>query len=309
MIYIIIRRLVEHGLGATGLWIRDKIERRIEGYSPPALSKIAPHLYVGGQHTSGGLEAMRAHGIRAVVNMREESDDADHGRAPEHYLWLPITDDRAPSLQDLEKGAAFIQKHIAQGHGVYVHCAAGVGRAPTMAAAYLVHQGATPEEAWAILKEGRPFIRPTPPQLDVIRAYAKSRHVAAGLSTSNEHNPAPQAASAPNTNPGRSEYDGDLERLVQRAYERIAGDAALTGDLTDEQAKVLLSWAESEVRRLVKSTQSKDEAPAQETLEAHLSVLRRHLRTIARQSARSERPVEALQAQLSAPNYPDPDAS
>ncbi len=308
LVYIIARRLVEHGLRATGLWIQDKIMRRMKGYSPPALSKVAPHLYVGGQHTSGGLEAMRAHGIRAVVNMREESDDADHGRAPEHYLWLPITDDRAPSLRDLEKGAAFIQKHTAQGHGVYVHCAAGVGRAPTMAAAYLVHQGATPEEAWAILKEGRPFIRPTPPQLDIIRAYAKSRQAPIGRSTSDRPNPAPRIAAAPGNDPERSGNDGTLERRVQWAYERIAADAGLTGALTDEQAKALLSWAESEVRRLAQSTLAMDETRARETLGAQLPVLRRHLRAVARQSARAEDPMDAIQSNLSVPRYPEPDA-
>jgi hypothetical protein len=248
---------------------------------------------------------MREEGIHAVVNMREESDDADRGLAPEHYLWLPITDDTAPSLEDLEKGATFIQSHVEEGKGVYVHCKAGVGRAPTMAAAYLVHQGATPEEAWAILKEGRPFIRPTPPQLDVIRAYAGSRYVTPEATGADEISPSPQSlgAAAPSSEPSDSSMD--LEPRVERAFEQIAGDPGLTSDLTDAQAETLLSWAESEVRRLVKATRGMDHARAWTILDPQLSVLRRHLRETARQSARTEHPEDALQARLSPPEYPD----
>jgi protein-tyrosine phosphatase len=43
---------------------------------------------------------------------------------------------------------------------VYIHCAAGVGRAPTTVAAYLVSTGLTPDEAWALIRRTRPFIRP-----------------------------------------------------------------------------------------------------------------------------------------------------
>ncbi len=308
-IYIVYRRLVEEGLRAMWLWVQDKIVRLIEGYSPPYLSQVTPHLYVGGQHTSRGLEAMHEHGIHAVVNMREEFNDADHGRAPEDYLWLPITDDTAPSLEDLDKGAVFIRDHIAQGDGVYVHCKAGVGRAPTMAAAYLVHRGATPEEAWAILKGGRPFIRPTPPQLDVIRAYAKSRRVSPGAPNTGDVSPPAQSLGAAVQSAEPAGSREDLEPRVQRAFEQIVGDTGLTSDLTDAQAEVLLSWAESEVRRLVKATRDMDESRAWEVLDPQLSVLRRHLRDVARQSARTENPKEALRAHLSAPTYPDVDPS
>lgn len=173
LLYIIYRRLVEQGLISTLLWVAEKISRRLRGVSPAATSHVYPGLYVGGQQTRHGLSRVRERGIDAVVNMREESDDAERGVAPEHYLWLPTTDDAPPRLEDLERGVAFIEQHRAADRGVYVHCASGVGRAPTMAAAYLVSQGMTPEEAWTAIERARPFIRPTPPQIDVIKAYAR----------------------------------------------------------------------------------------------------------------------------------------
>jgi protein-tyrosine phosphatase len=175
MVFIIYRRLIEHGILATYLWVTDKVLRRILGFSPPKISEVIPGLYVGGQQTMRGLQRMRNLGITAVINMREESDDTARGVSLDHYLWLPITDDAAPPLDALERGSRFIAEHLAAGRGVYVHCASGVGRAPTLAAAHLVDKGKTPAEAWSIVRKGRPFIRPTPPQIAVIETYARFR--------------------------------------------------------------------------------------------------------------------------------------
>lgn len=177
LLYILYRRLVEQGMIDTGRWILEKVSRRLRGVSPRTTSHVYPGLYVGGQQSKRGLKRMREWGIRAVVNMREEHDDADWGRAPDHYLWLPTRDDAAPRIEDLERGAAFIDEQLSAERDVYVHCASGVGRAPTMAAAYLVSEGMTPDEAWSTLQRTRPFIRPTPPQLEVVEAFAR-RHAA-----------------------------------------------------------------------------------------------------------------------------------
>lgn len=172
LVYIIYRRLLEHGLRATSLWVQDKIARRTRGFSPPHISRVQPNLYVGGQHRQRGLAQMRDLGITAVVNMREESDDAQRGLALDHYLWLSTTDDTAPATEDLERGVDFISRHIAEGHGVYIHCAAGVGRAPMMAAAYLMRTGMSAAQAWDAIRQARPFIRPTPPQIRALNAFA-----------------------------------------------------------------------------------------------------------------------------------------
>jgi protein-tyrosine phosphatase len=115
--------------------------------------------------------------------MRVEYDDQAAGIAPERYLYLPTVDDEAPSLEDLEAGAAFVAREIARGvapeigpgdapGAVYVHCSAGVGRAPTMVAAYLVRTGLSPEQAWARIRQARPFVRPTPPQIEQLERFA-----------------------------------------------------------------------------------------------------------------------------------------
>jgi protein-tyrosine phosphatase len=104
--------------------------------------------------------------------MRIEFDDQEAGIAPQRYLYLPTVDDTAPSIEHLREGVAFIEQVTAQGGGVLVHCGSGVGRAPTMAAAYLVHTGLAPEQAWARIREVRPFIRPTDPQVAQLERFS-----------------------------------------------------------------------------------------------------------------------------------------
>jgi protein-tyrosine phosphatase len=103
--------------------------------------------------------------------MRVEFDDQSAGIAPEAYVHLPTVDDDAPSLAHLHKGVEFIKRQISAGGGVYVHCKSGVGRAATMAVAYLVDSGLSPDEAWATVRKGRPFVNPTPVQLQQIERF------------------------------------------------------------------------------------------------------------------------------------------
>jgi protein-tyrosine phosphatase len=104
--------------------------------------------------------------------MRSEFDDAVYGLGAKEYLWLPTDDDHAPTLDQLRQGVNFICEIIEGGGKVYVHCAGGVGRAPTMAAAYLVSTGLTPAEALALIRRSRPFINPTKAQLAALEEYA-----------------------------------------------------------------------------------------------------------------------------------------
>ena len=115
---------------------------------------------------------MLARGITAVVNMRTEFDDREAGVAPPRYLHLRVVDDQAPTLEQLHEGCAFIAEELARGGVVYVHCGSGIGRAATMAAAYFISAGETEQDAWALIRRVRPFIRPMPPQLEQIGRFA-----------------------------------------------------------------------------------------------------------------------------------------
>ena len=172
---IIRRRLVSQGLWVTTLWAVDHAVRMTTGANVRGVSQITPQLHVGGQFRRRGWRGLASRGITAVINMRIEFDDHEAGVAPPRYLYLPTVDDMAPSLEHLREGVAFVAQEIERGGGVYVHCGSGVGRAPTMAAAYLVHTGLLPGQAWACIRKVRPFIRPTAAQVAQLEQFAAQR--------------------------------------------------------------------------------------------------------------------------------------
>ena len=131
---IIKRRLREQGLSTTLLWIYGRGLPGITGIPMLKYCKVTPSLFVGSQFRALGKTVLEKNGICADVNMRVEFDDAAHGLALKYYCHVPAVDDDAPTMEQLQQGIDFIQKMHAAGEKVYIHCGAGVGRAPTMAA-------------------------------------------------------------------------------------------------------------------------------------------------------------------------------
>lgn len=164
--------LTKRGPGAVFLRITMQITRIILGRPVYRYSRITPQMYIGGQHRKHGWQSMQLEGITAVVNLRQETDDAKYGIVPERYLYLPTRDNNPPTLEDLSSGVDFIREEIEHGGKVYIHCGVGVGRAPTLAAAYLISTGMTPVQAWKHIRDVRPFIWPMKSQYQRVEEYA-----------------------------------------------------------------------------------------------------------------------------------------
>lgn len=172
-IRIIAGRLRDQGLRTTGLWFTERTTRILVGVSPERTSRVMKNLYVGGQHQRRGLKSMRARDITACIDLRREYGDVEHSLDLEHHLSIPTDDDNVPSFEELILAAEFIRDELAAGHGVYIHCANGVGRAPSIAAAYLITTGLSAQAAWATIRKARPFIRPTSVQREQIDRFEK----------------------------------------------------------------------------------------------------------------------------------------
>lgn len=161
---ILINRVRNQGGRITLLWIYGRGLPALTGVPLLQFSRVTPSLFVGPQFRQSGKRYLLRQGFNAVVNMRIEKDDAQFNLDLPNYLHLPTVDDEAPSIEHLEQGVAFIREVIQGGGKVYIHCGAGVGRAPTMAAAYLMADGYSLEEALQKIRRVRPFITITPPQ-------------------------------------------------------------------------------------------------------------------------------------------------
>ncbi|MCL4248989.1 MAG: dual specificity protein phosphatase family protein [Anaerolineae bacterium] len=178
-IWIEIRRLSNQlrtqGLYLTFLAAADKLWRWLTGQPVWRFSRITPSILLGGQPARGVWAKLSRAGVTGVINMRDEYDyHAELGSLPLDYLYLPTVDNTAPTIEQLVSGTAFIEQQVERGGRVYIHCWEGLGRGPSMVAAYLVQQGKTPGEAWATIRAVRPFIRPNETQkqrLDEFAAY------------------------------------------------------------------------------------------------------------------------------------------
>jgi len=168
---ILSKRLQEQGVRTTVIWAYGRGIAKVTGIPPLRFSQVTEQLYVGPQYDKAGKAHLEAHGITAGVNLRVEFDDAEYGLSLSHYCHLPTIDDDAPTQEHLLQGASFIRERINAGDKVYIHCAGGIGRAPTMAAAYLVTTGCSVNEALTAIRAVRPFISPTLSQVEALHVF------------------------------------------------------------------------------------------------------------------------------------------
>ncbi len=81
-------------------------------------------------------------------------------RRDRRALWYPIPDLHAPAAGEAGALAGRIDRRLAAGETLLMHCGAGIGRAGTVAAAVLIHAGRSLEEALATVAAARPMAGP-----------------------------------------------------------------------------------------------------------------------------------------------------
>ncbi len=151
--------------------MKERLRNLLSGRPSSKYSQVAPHLYLGGTYKKSAADRFNQWGVTGVVNMRS-SKNITRLEGVE-VLQLKTPDWRAPTLDSLEEGTSFINQQISQGGGVYVHCRQGEGRGPTMAAAYLVSQGLSVDEALTHIKQCRPMAHPNKSQTDRLIEWQK----------------------------------------------------------------------------------------------------------------------------------------
>jgi len=115
----------------------------------------------GGIWTERNMAEVARAGVSHILDMQIEFDDtplaASHGIT---VLWNPVDDDFQPKGPEVfQRGVDFALEALDQdGTKLFVHCAAGVHRAPMMTLAILCSLGWKVGEAMQLIEARRPVV-------------------------------------------------------------------------------------------------------------------------------------------------------
>jgi len=115
----------------------------------------------GGIWTADNMAVVARSGVTHIIDMQIEFDDTNLAEPLGiEVLWNPIDDDfqlKPPEI--LQRGVDFATEALDEaGTRLFIHCAAGVHRAPMMTLAVLCSTGWTQEAARELIEKRRPVV-------------------------------------------------------------------------------------------------------------------------------------------------------
>jgi protein-tyrosine phosphatase len=132
----------------------------------------------GGIWHARNMEELEQAGVTHVLNMQVEFDDRPLAEAQGiRVLWNPTDDDFLPKPPELlKRGVDFALEALDEPEAkLYVHCAAGVHRAPMMTLAILCALEWELEAAMVLIQMRRPVVDFAEVYVDSVRRFLESR--------------------------------------------------------------------------------------------------------------------------------------
>lgn len=117
---------------------------------------VTEQLAVGAAPMSyAHLDALKEAGIVAILNLCGEFCDLHDIECAAGFevYHMPLADEEAPQLIELEKALAWLDEAIYLGKKVLIHCRHGIGRTGTVLNAYLLRRGLGHKLAWFKLRK------------------------------------------------------------------------------------------------------------------------------------------------------------
>ena len=141
----------------------------------------------GGIWNDRNMAELAEAGITQVVNMQIEFDDRPLAeRQGVAVLWNPTDDDFLPKPPELlKRGVDFAVKALEDENArLYVHCAAGVHRAPMMTLAVLCAMEWEIEAAMVLIETRRPVVDFADVYVESVRRFLEARPARDGFESS-----------------------------------------------------------------------------------------------------------------------------
>eukprot|EP00929_Paragymnodinium_shiwhaense_P058675 TRINITY_DN29399_c0_g1_i2.p1 TRINITY_DN29399_c0_g1~~TRINITY_DN29399_c0_g1_i2.p1 ORF type:complete len:310 (-),score=53.77 TRINITY_DN29399_c0_g1_i2:243-1172(-) len=158
------RQRVEQLANAAGLAVEVRQELSPVAVKLQIMHEVMPRLWLGGwQALDNKCKELDKHGVTHVVSVLS----ADKRQLPDFIVghYYAQVDDNEHAANELSahfrKIVNFIDDALTNGGAVYVHCGAGISRAPTAVAAYMIWKLQLPASTVLnLIRRARPSIRP-----------------------------------------------------------------------------------------------------------------------------------------------------
>jgi protein-tyrosine phosphatase len=138
-------------------------------------AEVQDHLYRGAQPLEPWEYSWLASiGVRVLVNLRAERDHdlALAERFGMRSVSICVADDHAPTQEQLRTFCEVLREALAEGQGVFFHCAHGHGRTSTFSASWSVWNGASFAEACENERERYGYELKHEGQIQALRTFA-----------------------------------------------------------------------------------------------------------------------------------------
>ena len=161
---------------STRRWRSRRTPPKVNAEFYPA-KQIIPNLWIGSEGDSANPSFFQRHNIRLVVNATASIPF----RAPSDVRTYRVPVDDSPDenetmLRHFPTAVVLIDEVLNHGHGVLVHCRAGMQRSAALVAAYLMwKRGLTAEQAFEYINKRKPeTFWPVPTFEPALRAWERT---------------------------------------------------------------------------------------------------------------------------------------